>query len=145
MTDMYNAQRGYGQVKRQASSEKHIEIELFTKMTTQLKSHVLAEESALKLTPSLARDLLSNLKLWQIIMLDLLTDENTLELSLKKSLIELAEFTQSHTQKIFRNEGAVDVLIDINVAILSGLRTGLSAGRTAKTHQSNSQDIREIA
>ncbi len=143
--DMHSARRGYGQVKRQMSSDKHIEIELFSKITARLNTHIEpADENAPRLSPELARDLLENAKLWQILMLDVLSDANQLENTLKRSLVSLAEFTQAHTQKVFRGEGTLDVLIDINTAILKGLKTALSAGRVAQAKQAETQN-REVA
>lgn len=139
MTDMHAARRGYGQVKRQMSSDKHIEIELFSTVTARLNTHKNSnDDSDLRLSPDMARDLLENAKLWQILMLDLLSADNQLDMSLKNSLISLAEFTQSHTQKVFRGDGTIDVLIDVNTAILNGLKTALSAGQ--RTGQSAGQD-----
>jgi|GEM_PF-1005778 len=145
MTDAYAAKRGYGQVKRQMSSDKHIEIELFSTITARLNTHkVSSETSDLRLTPDMARDLLENAKLWQILMLDVLSDDNHLDLPLKRSLVSLAEFTQGHTQKVFRGESTIDVLIDVNTAILNGLKTALRAGQTSQVNGIETQK-REVA
>jgi len=65
---------------------------------------------------------IENLKLWKILFLDLVNPDNKLPLDVKKSLIELSDFTQSHSRKVLLGEATHDVLIDINNSIIAGLR-----------------------
>jgi len=38
MSNKYTAQRGYGQVQRETASDKHIELQLFSKITARLRA-----------------------------------------------------------------------------------------------------------
>ncbi len=48
--------------------------------------------------------------------------DNGLPQDLRARLFFLAEFTESETRRLMNNEGDVGVLIEINAAVLQGLR-----------------------
>jgi flagellar protein FlaF len=72
----------------------------------------------------LAEALYDNRKLWGIFATDVADPGNPLPKDLKARLFYLAEFTNHHTSKVLAREASVEPLIDINTAILRGLRSG---------------------
>ncbi len=137
MDQKQNALRGYGQTKRQTASDKHIELQLFSSITARLRAE--ANKNPAKLTSELAETLVENAKLWNILFCDLVAPENKLALDLKTNLISLAEFTQSHTQRILRGEASLAILIEINTAIIEGLKTAIQGP------EKESETVREVA
>jgi len=55
------------------------------------------------------------------------SDDNKLPLELKTGLLSLAEFTQDHSRKVMLGQASHDVLIDINMSIIGGLRQSLKS------------------
>ena len=136
MFQSHDALRTYGAFKREISSERDIEIQLFSSITSRLKK---MQEGQSYITGDHAQALTDNVKLWTLLMLDLLSPSNPYPVDLKSSLISLAEFTRSHTQKIYQKEGDVDVLVDINTAILNGLIQARDLG--GKNKDANMEEV----
>lgn len=136
MNQRQQAQQGYGHVKRETASDKHIELQLFSKITGRLRT--LKEKTDQALAPEMAEALLENAKLWNILFCDLVSGNNQLPMELKNNLISLAEFTQNHTHKILRNEATVDILVEINDSIILGLKSALMSQR-------NKEKVQEVA
>jgi flagellar protein FlaF len=67
----------------------------------------------------------SNNKLWQIFAIDVADKGNSLPKELKAQIFYLAEFTRQHTSKVLARRANVAPLLDINLAILRGLRAGV--------------------
>ena len=130
MFHSHDALRTYNAFKREISSDRDIEIQLFSSITSRLKK-MQDEESFI--SGDNAQALTENVKLWNLLMIDLLSPSNPYPLDLKSSLISLSDFTRIHTQKIFQKEGTVDVLIDINTAILNGLMQARDQGENETT------------
>ena len=62
-------------------------------------------------------------KLWGILAADISDKDNTLPKELRGRIFYLYEFTSQHTSKVLRKEASVDVLLDINTAVMRGLRS----------------------
>lgn len=137
MDQKQNALRGYGHVKRQTASDKHIELQLFSAVTGRLRAQV--KKNPTRLSGEMAEVILENAKLWNVLFCDLVGPENKLSGDLKTNLISLAEFTQSHTQRVLRGQASIDILIEINAAIIEGLRTAI------KAPDNESETVREVA
>ena len=129
MGHMQNALRGYGETKRQTASDKQIELQVFTSVTSRLRAHF--EKDSKQLTAELADALLMNTKLWNILFCDLVNPDNTLPQDLKTSLISLSEFTSAHTQRVLQGEADFSVLIDINDSVILGLRSAMKTSQPA--------------
>lgn len=95
------------------------EYELFARVTHRLK-----QASGLAKTnfPALARALYDNRRLWTTLAADVAMPDNELPETLRARLFYLNEFTQTHSRKVLAGDASVDVLIDINTAIMRGLR-----------------------
>lgn len=143
MDQRQQALRSYGKVKQETASDKHIELQLFTSITARLRAQ--ANKNSTQLNSVMAQALIDNAKLWNILFCDLVSQENQLPLDLKKNLISLAEFTQEHTQRIFRGEVGMGILIEVNDSIIVGLKTALMAQKNNMQNQTPTTSIQEVA
>ena len=95
------------------------EYELFARVTHRLK---LAAGMAKTNFPAFVTALYDNRKLWTTLAVDVSLPGNELPDTLRARIFYLNQFTQGHSAKLLKGEGSVDVLIDINTAIMRGLR-----------------------
>ncbi|MGG7645243.1 flagellar biosynthesis regulator FlaF [Rhodovulum sp. YNF3179] len=116
-TDM--ARTAYGGPAAPVRSARSTEYEIFARVTRRLKDAADAAEP--RLGP-MAEALHQNRRLWAILAADLAGDDNALPEALRAQLVSLAEFTRQHTQRILRGEAQPDVLVEINTAVMRGLR-----------------------
>jgi flagellar biosynthesis activator protein FlaF len=72
--------------------------------------------------PGLAVALTENLQLWSVLAADVAEAGNGLPPPLRAQLFYLYEFTAGHTRAVLDNRGSVEVLVDINTAVMRGLR-----------------------
>lgn len=75
----------------------------------------------------LATALYENNKLWSILAADVADKDNTLPKELRGQIFYLYEFTTQHSRKVLRNKASVDALVDINTAVMRGLRSEVGA------------------
>lgn len=95
------------------------EYEIFARVTHRLK---LAAGLAKTNFPAFASALYENRRLWTTLAVDVSLPDNELPETLRARIFYLNEFTQQHSSKALRGDASVDVLIDINTAIMRGLR-----------------------
>lgn len=72
--------------------------------------------------PALISALDENQRLWSTLAADVAEPENGLPSKLRAQLFYLYEFTVQHSRAIRDGKGSIDVLIDINTAVMRGLR-----------------------
>ena len=113
-----NAKSAYGNVGRSVGSDRDLEIQVFQTSISRLSS---LSGLDFKLTADAAKILSDNLKLWDLLTVDLASPENEMDDALAAQLIGLAKFVRVHTLALYAGQGSVDVLVDINTAILKGL------------------------
>lgn len=118
------ARNAYSGATRIAPSHTQTEYRAFAEVTRELAEHVGDEHVDF---PRLATALHRNQVLWGILADDVASGENELPASLRAQLFYLAEFTTVQTQRILKSEATVDALVDINTAIMSGLRANEGA------------------
>lgn len=63
-----------------------------------------------------------NNELWTILAADLSQPENALADEMKAGLMSLAGFSLRHGHAVLNGTGTTDVLIDINMSVMKGLR-----------------------
>lgn len=63
-----------------------------------------------------------NRTLWRTLAVDVAAPGNTLPTSLRAQLFYLYEFVDQHSEKILSDGASVEVLVDVNMAIMRGLR-----------------------
>ena len=95
------------------------EYAIFARITHSMKSVDEADRSAF---PALARAVTDNQRLWAVLAEDLMSDQNLLPVALRGQLIGLSEFVRRHTHAVLGGRASVEPLIDINTAIMKGLR-----------------------
>ena len=69
-----------------------------------------------------AEAVFDNQKLWIALAADVADRNNSLPQALRAQLFYLAEFTQIYSRKILNEKASIEPLIEINRAIMSGLR-----------------------
>ncbi|MDE0591363.1 flagellar biosynthesis regulator FlaF [Halocynthiibacter sp. C4] len=121
MNAIQRAKSAYGTTRETIRTPKSIEFEAFARISHSLKS---AEEKGKKGFNSLVQALDTNRKLWTILAADVAEEKNPLPQELKARIFYLAEFTNLHTRKVLKREASAQVLIEINMSIMRGLKAG---------------------
>lgn len=99
------------------------EYDAFARITHRMKSSAVDADKF----NALAAALHENNKLWSILAADVSDKDNTLPDELRGRIFYLYEFTAQHASKVLRKEASVDVLVDINTAVMRGLRSQVGA------------------
>lgn len=119
------AKTAYSQPGDAILTPRGVEFEVFARITQRLKA-------AQKLGPTgfatLARAIYDNRRLWTVLASDVASSGNSLPRDLRARIFYLHEFTQTHSSRVLKGKGEVDVLIDINMAIMRGLRPSTGGG-----------------
>jgi flagellar protein FlaF len=125
------AANGYRAVRLHTDSPRSIEAQLFAEITAGLARAQRAGNAGFQ---DLVAALHSNRTLWDALLADLALEGNALPAPLKAHLIQLGHFVRQFTTRVLRKEDDVQALIDVNNAILAGLRgtTGTRAGEGAE-------------
>lgn len=120
MSAAAHAQSSYAHPSRPLKTPRDIEYDLMAGITGRLQAGLPHAKG--RLSPSLAAALHENSRMWAAFASDLAHPENAFAEDLRAKLFSLAEFTLQHTAKILRGEATSDVLVDINMAVMRGLR-----------------------
>ena len=99
------------------------EYEAFARITHRLKT-ASADTAPF---PEFAAALHSNRQLWTLLAADVAERDNALPAELRARIFYLAEFTAQHTSKVLRGTDTADVLVDVNTAVMRGLRQATEA------------------
>jgi flagellar protein FlaF len=100
------------------------EYAVFAQVTSALGA---IDESDRRSYAALARAVNDNQRLWSTLAVDLLDDGNRLPVPLRAQLLSLAEFVRKHSMAVLGGRASVAPLIDINTAIMKGLRGNAEA------------------
>jgi flagellar protein FlaF len=111
------AQRAYAPTAAPIRSERSVEYDVIARITSRLKKAIV--ENAY---PKLLEALHENNALWRALAIDVADANNALPQSLRAQIFYLAEFTDVHTKKVIRENVAATPLLEINMAILRGLK-----------------------
>lgn len=95
------------------------EYAIFARITHSMKAVDEADRAAF---PMLARAVCDNQRLWSTLAEDLMSEGNLLPAPLRGQLIGLSEFVSRHSHAVLGGRASVAPLIDINTAIMKGLR-----------------------
>jgi flagellar biosynthesis activator protein FlaF len=95
------------------------EYELFARITHKLK---IAHSKGQAGFAAMAAALHENRRMWTVLATDVADPGNQLPKELRARLFYLAEFTAQHSSKVLSGKASAEVLIDINTAIMRGLR-----------------------
>jgi flagellar protein FlaF len=113
------AANGYRAVRLHTESPRRIEAQLFAEITAGM---VRARRAGKPGFQDLVAVLYRNRALWETLLADLALEGNALPTPLKAQLIRLGHFVRQFTARVLRGEDDVQTLIDVNSAILEGLR-----------------------
>lgn len=119
------AHRAYGQPETPVKSLRAIEYDLFARVTKRMTAAWAARNQDVA---GLVRALHDNTAMWRTLASDVAEPNNGLPKTLRARLFYLYEFTAQHSPKILDDQASVEVLVDINTAVMRGLRgegTGL--------------------
>lgn len=119
MTAHIMAQAAYASPAAPTRTTRGIEYDAFARVTHRLKSALMPKLGGFG---DLARALHDNRCLWSTLASDVSGDANALPPSLRAQIFYLAEFTNHHSSKVLANEASAEVLVDINTAMMRGLR-----------------------
>lgn len=112
------AKTAYTPNKTPIRTPRSIEYDAFARVTRSLKS--VSDGSAT--FPETAETLHRNRQLWTALASDVAESGNGLPEALRARIFYLAEFTVQHSRKVLRGEESAAVLVEINTAIMRGLR-----------------------
>lgn len=115
------AQRAYSAASAPTRTPRNMEYEAIARITHRIRS---ADQQGNEEYSALVEALYDNNKLWNIFAIDVADAANQLPKELKAQVFYLAEFTQQHTSKVLARQASVAPLLEINTAILRGLRSG---------------------
>lgn len=113
------ARAAYGRREAPVRTARSHEYDLLARCTQQL---AMAWTRRKEDFPSLAVALSENLQLWSALAADVAESGNGLPAPLRAQLFYLYEFTAGHTRSVLDQRGSVEVLVDINTAVMRGLR-----------------------
>lgn len=75
----------------------------------------------------LADAVVDNQRLWAALSEDLMGEHNALPLALRAQLVSLAEFVRRHSISVLGGKASIAALVDVNTAIMKGLRGDVEA------------------
>jgi flagellar protein FlaF len=120
MSAAAHAQSSYAHPARPLKTPRDIEYDLMAGITGRLTAALPPTRG--RLNPSLVAALHDNSRMWAAFATDLANPGNAFPSDLRANLFALAEFTLKHSAKVLRDEATADVLIEINTAVMRGLR-----------------------
>ena len=98
-------------------NERGVEYDAFARVTHRLKT-----ANPHRNDPAFVQALHENRQLWTLLAIDVADAANDLPQGLRAQIFYLAEFTAHQTTKILSSDANPDALIEINAAIMRGLR-----------------------
>ena len=119
MTAQTLAQRAYGQTAAPTRTARGTEYEVMARITHRLIS---SAKQGRKGFSQLCQAIHDNRRMWTILATDVADEANSLPQELRARIFYLAEFTHDHSSKVLRREATVAPLIEINSAVMRGLR-----------------------
>lgn len=119
MTMNLSARAAYDGATSRERPARQVEYEVFARVTRQMKQANAAPADDM---PGFARAVHDNMRLWRVLSADVSRPENGLPRELRARLTYLGEFTRLHSRKALKGAADLSALIDINTAIMRGLR-----------------------
>ncbi len=110
------AQGAYARPDAPLRSPRAVEYDLFARVTRQLTAALASDRAAL------VRALHDNGRMWRVLAADIAGEGNRLPAELRARLFYLYQFTETHSRKVLAGEAEAGVLIEINTAVMRGLR-----------------------
>lgn len=93
------------------------EYEIFARVTHRMQAAKDQDYAAL------VRALHENRTLWTALAADVAVATNELPAPLRAQIFYLAEFTTQHSRKVLAGNAGVEILVEVNTAVMRGLRS----------------------
>jgi flagellar protein FlaF len=113
------AKTAYAASQNTVRTPRGIEYEAFARITHRLKTSAEQGRSGFS---QLAQAIHENRRLWTLLAADVAAEENGLPAELRARIFYLYEFTNQHSRKVLQDPEQADVLVEINTAIMRGLK-----------------------
>lgn len=118
------ARTAYSSRTSPVRTDRGTEYEIFARITHQLRASCRPDAPIAERVAALHE----NRKLWITLATATADDDNALPQELRARLFYLAEFTIEHTRRALRGEAEAGALVDINSAVMKGLRASGAGG-----------------
>ena len=109
----------YARPEAPTRSLRSIEYDLLAAISQRLRATWAARVTDF---PALVGALTDNTRLWSALASDVALPGNSLPAALRARLFYLYEFTATHSRAVQDGKASVEVLVDINLAVMRGLR-----------------------
>ncbi len=111
---------GYAQAAAPTRTPRAAEYEVIARITRRLSAATARRKENY---PDFVTALAENERLWSTLAMDVADDGNGLPQALRARLFYLYRFTAEHSRKIRIGQADPGVLVEINTAVLRGLRS----------------------
>lgn len=119
MTPQATTANAYAQPSAPVRTPRAAEYEVIARVTQRL---VAAEGRREQNFPAFIQALADNEQLWSTLAADVASSGNGLPQALRARLFYLYRFTAEHSRKVRAGTASAGVLVEINTAVLRGLR-----------------------
>lgn len=109
----------YARPEAPTRSLRSVEYDLLAQTTQRLRT---AWANRATDYPALVRAVIDNEALWSTLASDVALPGNGLPAALRARLFYLYEFTAKHSRSVLDDKSSVEILADINMAVMRGLR-----------------------
>jgi len=124
MSNTQLAQSAYASATAITPSTRDPESRAFAEVTKRLAGTTTNTPEGF---PHLVEALHINQRLWTILATDVAEPGNNLPQALRAQIFYLAEFTRAHSAKVLRERASPEILVEVNTAIMRGLRANQGA------------------
>jgi len=115
------AKSAYGQHGAPTRTVRSTEYDIIARITHRLHE---AAQSGTRDFATLAAAIHENRRLWTLLATDAADAGNVLPDEIRARIVYLAEFTRIHSSNVLKGKGHAAPLVEINTAVLRGLRAG---------------------
>lgn len=119
MNAFHLARTAYDPTATPVRTPRSTEYEAFARTTRKLKAAKTGSGVDFKRMVDAVHD---NRLLWSFMAACVADSENALPAELRAQIFYLAEFTSQHSRRLLKGEGDIDILIEVNTAVMTGLR-----------------------
>ncbi len=116
---MQSASFAYRRPDAPVRTPRMVEYDLLARTTQRMTAAWASRDRDF---PAFVAALSDNTRLWSTFAMDVADPDNGLPGPLRAQLFYLYEFTAEHSRAVLDNRGSVEVLVDINTAVMRGLR-----------------------
>lgn len=119
MNAQHFAQAAYGRPETPLRSARQIEYDLLARVTQKLTRSAREKDQNFAAFIAALHD---NTRLWRTFALDVAGPGNGLPDAVRARIVYLFQFSEQHGRKVMQGQATADILIEINTAIMRGLR-----------------------